>query len=207
MGPAPRRPLGPQVFDVARVRTRLERDALQDRQAVALEPGALGRVVRQQAHRLHPEVDEDLRADPVVARVGGEPELDVRLDGVAALLLQVVRAELVRDADRSPLVTADVQDDAAVLLTDPLERGVELVTAVAPQRPEHVPGQALRVHAHEDRLAVADLAPDERDVDDAVDETLVGVGGELTVRRRDLRLGRPLDEVLAVPAVLDQVRD
>ena len=49
-----------------------ERDPLDDRQAVALEAGALGGVVRQQTHRAHAEVDEDLRADAVVALVGRE---------------------------------------------------------------------------------------------------------------------------------------
>src|ERR671930_2730136 len=55
--------LGPQVADVLGRRRGLERYALDDRQAVALETGALGRVVREQAHRAHPEDGENLRSD------------------------------------------------------------------------------------------------------------------------------------------------
>src|SRR4051794_4657057 len=129
-------PLRPQVADVPRVRRRLKGDALGDLQSIALEAGALRRVVRQEPHRRDAEVDEDLRADPVVARVRREAELDVRLDGVAALLLELVREELVRQSDRPPLVPAHVQEDAATLSRDPFHRGFELLAAVASKRRE-----------------------------------------------------------------------
>ena len=65
-------------------------------------------------------------ADAVLARVGREAELDVRLDGVAALVLQRVRAQLVAEADAAALVAAQVDDDALALGGDALEREVEL---------------------------------------------------------------------------------
>ena len=97
------------------VGSRLERDALVDREAVALEPRALRRVVRQQPHRTHAEVHEDLCADAVLARVRREPELDVGLHRVPALVLQLVGAQLVGQPDRPALVAPDVQDDPAAL--------------------------------------------------------------------------------------------
>ena len=66
----------------------LQRDPLDDLETVALEAAVLRRVVRHQPHRGDAEVDEDLRADAVLARIGREAELDVGLDGVAALVLQ-----------------------------------------------------------------------------------------------------------------------
>ena len=63
-----------------------------------------------------PEVDEDLRPDAVVAGVRREPELHVRLDGVAALLLELVGPQLVREPDRAALVSPDVEHHAATLL-------------------------------------------------------------------------------------------
>ena len=72
------------------------------------------------------EVDEDLRADAVLARVGREAELLVGLDGVAALVLQRVRAQLVAEADAAALVAAQVDDHALALRRDLLERAVEL---------------------------------------------------------------------------------
>ena len=131
------------------VRGDVQRDPLDDLETVALEAAVLRGVVRHQPHRRDAEVDEDLRADAVLARVGREAELDVRLDGVAALVLQGVRAQLVAEADAAALVAAQVDDDAAALGGDPLERAVELHAAVAAHRAEHVAGEALGVHAHE----------------------------------------------------------
>src|SRR6476469_9932066 len=79
----------PQVAEVLLGGFGLQGNPLLDRQAVAFEAGALRRVVREQPHRPYAEVEQDLRADPVVARVRREPELDVRLDGVPSGLLQL----------------------------------------------------------------------------------------------------------------------
>ena len=110
-----------------------------------------------------PRSDEDLVADPVVARVGGEAELEVRLDGVETLLLQLVRAQLVDQADAATLLR-HVEQHAAALRLDLRERLLELLAAVAAQRVEDVAGQALGVHAHEHVLRAVDLTLDERDV-------------------------------------------
>ena len=63
-----------------------------------------------------PEVVEDLGPDPVIALVRREPELQVGLHRVTPALLELVGAELVRDADRAALVAADVEDHATPLL-------------------------------------------------------------------------------------------
>ena len=86
------------------------------------EAGALGRVVREQPHRPHAEIDEDLRTDAVIARVGGKPQLGVRFHGVASGFLQPVRLQLVEEADTAAFVSADVDDDAAPLPRDRLHR-------------------------------------------------------------------------------------
>ena len=56
----------------------------------------------------------------------GRPELEVGVDGVAALLLEAVGPDLVADADAAALVAAEVDDDAEALLGDQLHGGVEL---------------------------------------------------------------------------------
>src|SRR5207248_11175191 len=73
----------------------LERHALDDGQAEAFDGDVLGGVVRHQADLADAEVAKDLRAGAVVADVGGEAELLVRLDRVVSLLLQLVRLQLV----------------------------------------------------------------------------------------------------------------
>jgi len=59
--------LGPQVRLVVRVGHVLDRDLVGDREPVAGEAGDLLRVVGEDPDRGEAQVDEDLRADAVVA--------------------------------------------------------------------------------------------------------------------------------------------
>ena len=79
------------------------------------------------------------------------------------LVLEVVGAQLVVEADAAALL-AHVDDDAAALLGDHLHRLLELLAAVAAHAAEDVAGDALAVHAHEHRLIAVDVAHDEGDV-------------------------------------------
>ena len=65
------------------------------------------------ADRPEPEVEEDLRADAVVAEVGREAEAFVGLDGVGTRVLERVGLELVEEADAPALLAAQVDDHAA----------------------------------------------------------------------------------------------
>src|SRR6266536_3051294 len=77
-------PLGAQVAQVLGVRVSLEQHALDDLQAVAVQATVLGGVVGHQPHGGDAEVDQDLRADAVLAVVHGQAELEIGVDGVAA---------------------------------------------------------------------------------------------------------------------------
>ena len=101
----------------------LDRHLLDDREPEALDAGELLRVVRQDPDRRQAEVGEDLVADPVLARVGREAELEVRLDRVEPLLLELVRPQLVQQADAAALLR-HVEQHAALLRRDlPRARG------------------------------------------------------------------------------------
>src|SRR4029450_10593149 len=100
--------LGPEVAEVLGVGAGLERDPLHALEAEALEPAVLGRVVGEQAHGGAPEVDQDLGADPVLAPVDRQAQVEVGVDGVAALLLEVVGAQLVGQPDTAALMPAQV---------------------------------------------------------------------------------------------------
>ena len=102
-------------------------------------------------------------------------------------VLQLVGLQLVQQADAAALVPAHVEHDAAALVGDRGERRVELRTAVAAQRAEHVAGQALGVHPDQHVLAVADVAADERDVLAPSISAAVADGAELAVRGRQPR--------------------
>src|SRR2546428_1487639 len=104
--------LGLEIAPVVRVRRRHDRHALDDFEAVALEAGALGGVVREQPDLVQVEVGQDLHADPVVAAVGRAAAGFVRLDGIEGLLLpEVGGAPLVAEAD-APALLPHVNADA-----------------------------------------------------------------------------------------------
>ena len=70
-----------QVFPVLGIGRDLDRNLLHHREPEPLQPDDLLRVVGEDPDRGQAEVREDLVADPPVARVRGEAELEVRLDG------------------------------------------------------------------------------------------------------------------------------
>ena len=88
-----------QVTAVLGVRRHLDRHLLDHREAVALEPGQLLGVVREDADRAEPEFRKDLVPDAVVAGIGGKAELEIRIDGIETVLLELVRPELVEQPD------------------------------------------------------------------------------------------------------------
>ena len=77
-------------------------------------------IVRHQPDLADAEVAEDLGAGAVVADVGREAELRVGLDRVVALLLKLVRLQLVEQADAAPFLQ-QIEDDAFLLGRDQLE--------------------------------------------------------------------------------------
>src|SRR5215212_3527343 len=68
-------PLGAQVLRVLLIRGGLDADTVLDPETVALEADELLGVVRDDADRPQAQVEQDLRADSVVAEVGLEAEL------------------------------------------------------------------------------------------------------------------------------------
>src|SRR5687767_8132428 len=156
-------PLRLEVVAVVVVGLDLDRLLRHGREPEPADPRDLPRVVREHADGREPEVGEDLRADPVLARIRLEAELEVRLDRVEALLLELVRPELVEQADAAPLL-GEIEHDAEPFGLDPFQCTRELLAAVAPARVEDVARKAFGVHPHEHVLLALDVALDERDV-------------------------------------------
>src|SRR3712207_3330043 len=154
--------LGLEVAVVVAVGLHLKRHALGDLEPEAPEAHHLRQVVGQEPDALEAEVLEDLGPDAVVPEVGGEAELLVGLDGVHALVLEVVGLHLVEEPDAAALLL-HVDDDPLALAGQKLHGRLELLAAVAAQRVERVAGEAGGVHAHQHVLLALGLAHDERD--------------------------------------------
>jgi hypothetical protein len=137
-------------------------DALGYGHAGGLEGADLIRVVREQAHGTDSEMAEDRAGKPVVAEVALEAELFVGFDGVGTLVLELVGAELVHEAD-APALLELIDNDAASGGADFGEGDFELGAAVAAEAVENVAGEALGVNPHERRGIGCDVAHDEGD--------------------------------------------
>src|SRR5258708_9628323 len=161
-----------QVANVVLVGGDHQRDPFHDLETEGLDPVVLARAVADQADLLHADVREDLRADPIVALVDRKAEGLVCLNGIHPLVLELVGAQLVDQADAPPLL-AQVEDHTGALGRDHLHGSVELLLAVAPQAVERVPGQALGVGPQKDRLVRPDLPHHQRPAGPAIDAVLI----------------------------------
>ena len=109
--------LGGEVADAVGLVAGDDRHLVDDLEAVAMiheSVGLLG-VVRQEPDLAQAEVLEDLEADAVIPLVGPEAQGEVRLDGVHPLILEVVRPDLLDQADPTPLLGQIDQGPNAVV--------------------------------------------------------------------------------------------
>src|SRR5687768_7908203 len=93
-----------EILSRRRRRSNLERHTGHDLQAEAFDRDVLRRVVRQQLDLADAEVAEDLGTGTVVADVGSEAELRIRLDRVVPAVLKLVGLEFVDQADAPALL-------------------------------------------------------------------------------------------------------
>src|SRR5262249_17993350 len=93
-----------QIPFIRRIRLYDKRDAVYDFQSVRFETHAFAWVIRDETHAAYAEVRQDLSADAVVARVGLESEMDVRLHGIESLILQGVCANFIDQANAAALL-------------------------------------------------------------------------------------------------------
>src|SRR5204863_4477123 len=104
-------------------------------QPVPLQPDQLAGIVGENPDGRQTEVQQDLRADTIIAQVGLEPQLLVGRDGVAPGVLELVRLQLVEEPDATALLV-EVNDDPVPLPGDYQLRAVQLTPAVTARRPE-----------------------------------------------------------------------
>src|SRR3989449_65665 len=199
-------PLDVEVGPILIRRRRHNGQPLDDLEPVPLETDQLHRIVRQHPDRGQPEVEQDLRADAVVPQVRLETELLVGFDGVVPLILQLIRLELVEEADASSFLI-EVHDPPGARLRDHPHRAVQLPAAVAARRTEYVAGQALGVHPHQHLLLPCDLAVHQGDVLRLIHVIPIADDPEFAERGREPRLSDAMDQALVLQPVGDELCD
>jgi len=146
-------------------------EALDDLDAGGFEGFDLFRVVGEETDLGEAELLEDGGGQLEVTAVGLEAELEIGFDGVEALILQFVGAELGHEADAATFLLL-VEQNAGAFFGDAGEREMELVVAVAAEGVEDIAGGALGVDADDGRMRM-DVAHDERE--SAFDGLAVGL--------------------------------
>src|SRR5579884_40907 len=126
-----------EIFAVIRIGRNAQRDPLDDLQPVAFQSRDLHGVVGHKPDLLETQIDHDLRADAIIPQIGLKAEHLVGLHGIGALLLQLIGAQLIDQADAAPLLL-QIDQHAAPLIGDHLQRQVQLAAAVALERVEQI---------------------------------------------------------------------
>jgi len=176
-----------QVANVRRRDRHLERDAFRDADTVRAELLDFRRVVRHEMDRRHAEDSKHAGGALVTPKIRGEAQHPVRVDRVEAVVLKVVRRDLVHDPDAASLL-GQVQEDALRGAPESLHRGVELLTAVAPLGTEDIARHAFGVEAHKDVALLGDVPFDKRHVLFARERAYERVDPEVPVAGREPRL-------------------
>ena len=114
-------------------------------------------VIGQKTHGLHAQIAQDLRADEVLAFISLEAQCKICFKRIHALVLQLVSAKLVYQADATTFLT-HVQNYATALFVNRAHSRSELITAIAAQGAECIAGEAFRVNANQQIFPIGDIA-------------------------------------------------
>jgi len=148
--------LRPEVPQIGRRRRDLKRDAARDPHAIRFELLDFRGVVRHEPYRFHSEDPEHARRALVRPQVCRKSEDSIRIDRVEAVILEVIRRDLVRDANPAAF-PRQIEQDSARGTPELLQRRIQLGPAIAPLRAEHVPGHALGMQSDEDVFSACNL--------------------------------------------------
>ena len=156
--------------------------------AEAGEAGDLLGIVGHQPHRLESQAAQHLRRRQIDPLIGVEAQLEIGLQRIGAAVLQAIGPELVDEADAAALL-GQIEQQPAALARNLGDGALELVAAVAAQRPQQIAGEAGRMQARQHRAAMLRLADHDGEMLDAAVAGAEGDdAGRLGARQRHLRL-------------------
>jgi hypothetical protein len=126
-----------------------------DRQAVAFERYHFFRMVGEDAQGLQSEINQNLRADTAFVlqeALAGDIHVELFARVVLDPRKRARGGQRGVDAESSPSVV-QVNEHPAILTDDGFERALNNFMAIAFGGRENIPGEAVRMHAHERRRA------------------------------------------------------
>src|SRR5205814_1637685 len=145
------------IFEVVRIGFAANWHLLYHLQAVTFESDNFFRIIGQKTELANAKIEENLRAETVVAQIAGITKLRVCLNSVESFLLQFIGMDFCCQSNAASFLSHVNQDTAAFLLNLP-QRGVQLISTIAPPRAENVASETLAVHAHQRWFVLLDLS-------------------------------------------------
>jgi len=109
-------------------------------------------IVRHQPHRADSQVDQDRAGQLITAQVGFETQLLIGLDRIGALILKLIGAQLIEQTDPTAFLIF-VNDQAPTLARNGRESQLQLRPAIASKAVKYIASEALRMDAHQRRIA------------------------------------------------------
>jgi hypothetical protein len=125
--------LGSQVFNIVFLGRALKGNTVDDVKPKSFEATIFARIICHQAHGGHAKIHENLSADTVFTTIDREPEFKIGIDRVSAVLLELIRPDLMAKANASSFVSTQIHEDPFAFFGDLVECRMELRTAVTSQ--------------------------------------------------------------------------
>ena len=119
---------GAQIVDIVGRWVNLQRNLLDDFYTVNFEPIDFLRVVGEYFNLLEAQVAKNLCAYAVIAFVGRKAKFDIRIHGVKALFLELIRVKFICQA-YPPALLPEINKRAFARLFNQLQRGFQLPAA------------------------------------------------------------------------------
>ena len=132
--------LGLQVLLVVLIGWKGVGDAILDHDAMRFQSGDLVRIVGHELDVREPEAAQHRRGGGVYPLVGTEAELLVRVDGIESVILQLVGAQLVDQADAAAFLR-QVEQHAPAGRLNFRDSAAQLIATVAAKATEQVAGK------------------------------------------------------------------
>jgi hypothetical protein len=122
-------------------------NALGDHHARGFQSTHFVGIIREQADRIHSQMPQDGAWQMVTSQVALEAKLLVGLDGIGAVILELIGTDLVHESD-APAFLQFIDDQAAPFAGYFFQSDLELSAAIAAQAVKDVAGEALGMNSH-----------------------------------------------------------
>src|SRR5215469_2426004 len=120
-----------EIFFVVRIGFGSDRHLLDHFQTVPLQADNFLRVICEESKLSHAQIEKNLSTEAIVAQVTCISEFRVSFYGIESFLLQLIGVDFCRQSNTAALLS-HVDQNALALLLDLPQRGVQLISAIAP---------------------------------------------------------------------------